>query len=75
MDATIPHLAQSFVGTQGAALAVALSVGLLILTVLQHLQHVAKPRQSVSTSMPLKVEAVGFVVPQGYNTLMHQQIP
>ncbi|KAJ0125320.1 hypothetical protein J7T55_006666 [Diaporthe amygdali] len=62
MEATLSHILQSLKGTQGAAVAVALSVGLLILTVLQ---HAGKPRQSISTSVPLKVEALYFYPVKG----------
>lgn len=57
MDATLSHLVESFKGTQGAALAVALSFGLLLLTVLQ---YASMPQKSVGTSLPLKIEAVSL---------------
>lgn len=57
MDQTLSHFIESFKGTQGAALAVALSFGLLLLTVLQ---YASMPQKSVGASLPLKIEAVSF---------------
>lgn len=57
MDATFSHIIDSFKGTQGAALAVALSFGLFLLTVLQ---YASMPQKSVGTSLPLKIEAVSL---------------
>lgn len=55
MDATLSNLVESFKGPQGAAVAVALSVGLLLLTVLQ---YAGMPKKSVPARLPLKIEAV-----------------
>lgn len=66
MDATLSQLVEPLKGINGAAAAVALSVGLLLLTVLQ---YVSIPKTSVPASLPLKVEAVGF----SEDPLMHQQ--
>lgn len=60
MDATWSKLVESFKGPQGAPIAVALSVGLLLLTVLQ---YASMPKKSVPASVPLKIEAVGLQRP------------
>ncbi|KAG6360486.1 hypothetical protein INS49_011548 [Diaporthe citri] len=62
MDTTLSHFVDSFKGTQGAALAVALSFGLFLLTVLQ---YASMPRKSVGTSLPLKIEALYFYPVKG----------
>lgn len=70
MDSTLSHFVEPLKGTQGAAIAVALSVGLLLLTVLQ---HVSMPRTSIPASLPLKIEAVGLQNPKWDKTQKHQQ--
>lgn len=57
MDETLHGLVESLKGPQGAGIAVALSVGLLLLTVLQ---YASMPKKSVPASVPLKIEAVGL---------------
>lgn len=71
MDTTLTHLIESFKGTQGAAVAVALSVGLLLLTVLQ---HASRPQRSVPASLPLKVEAVSICSLEWSDLSMHQKM-
>lgn len=61
MDTTLSHLVESLRGTQGAAVAVALSVGLLLLTAVQ---LASGPQKSVPARLPLKIEAVGFQGPE-----------
>lgn len=62
MDTTLSHFVDSFKGTQGAAIAVALSVGLFLLTILQ---YASRPQKSVPTSLPLKIEALYFYPVKG----------
>lgn len=69
MDTTLSNFVEPLKGPQGAAIAVALSVGLLLLTVLQ---HVSMPRKSVPASLPLKIEAVGLQSPGRDKTNKHQ---
>lgn len=71
MDATLSHFVESFNGTQGAAVAVALSVGLLLLTLLQ---HASMPQKSVPASLPLKVEAVSLCGSVWKISSMHSRI-
>ena len=68
MDATLSHFVESFKGTQGATVAVALSVGLLLFTLLQ---HASMPQKSVPASLPLKVEAVSPYSPEWDISSMH----
>lgn len=60
MDATLSNLVEPLKGPQSAGIAVALSVGLLLLTVLQ---YASMPKKSVPASVPLKIEAVGLQPP------------
>lgn len=57
MDQKLSHLVEPLKGTQGAALAVALSFGLFLLTVLQ---YASMPKKSIGASLPLKIEAVSL---------------